>query len=254
MGRANPVALRLRILRGWPGNVRHAFLSAYVKHIFQHSLVAPPAIRASTSGIWVSLTLLDADKSAMQAHPLLRDKKPSIDFKHIHSFTPAIMGRHERRVANLLHGMERQGPRGRKGGRLAWLRDKDNNVVKDESGDPLPKYQQNYKVINADFKSLEEPDRPRRFHHYYGKLAGYDSANPDGNANPPPLNMMDALGARKNLLPALHIFRDQPVHFSFNIIRNPVLSASITAQYVAREVKDGVPLAKIHKTLLENLK
>lgn len=101
--------------------------------------------------------------------------------------------------------MERRGTRGRKG-RPAWLRDKSNKIVRDPgTNEPVEKYATG--VIDADFKSLS--DRPERLHHYYGRLAGYsvDAAGERVNGNPPPLNLMDSLGAREDLLPALHIFR-----------------------------------------------
>lgn len=47
--------------------------------------------------------------------------------------------------------------------------------------------------------------------------------------------------------------RDEKIHFSFNLIRNPVLSASITAQFVAQELKNGGSLARIHMTLLKKI-
>jgi hypothetical protein len=243
MGRANPISLRSRVFgNNWQSNVRHSFLSSYVKHIFQDALLSPPSIRASTTGIWVSLTMF-APPTTFETHPLLNTKsgRPSLDFKHTHKFTPEIMGRYERRVANLLHGMERRGmtctisrcslsvlsilmfyflsrksplnfmpytiigTRGRKG-RPAWLRDSSNKILRDPStNEPIEKYKTG--VIDADFKSLS--DRPERLHHYYGRLAGYSVEGGErvSNGNTPPLNLMDSLGARDDLMKALHIFR-----------------------------------------------
>ncbi len=59
MGRTPAIALRLKELVNWPSNVRHPFLSQYVKHIFQDYTINEPQIRSSTGGIWINVTMLE---------------------------------------------------------------------------------------------------------------------------------------------------------------------------------------------------
>ena len=77
--RANPLALRLKSVMNWPSNVSHPLLQQYVRHIFQHSLVATPQIRASTSQIWINVTLFEIDSNnPLKLHPKV--KQPVLDF------------------------------------------------------------------------------------------------------------------------------------------------------------------------------
>eukprot|EP00842_Homolaphlyctis_polyrhiza_P003025 jgi/Hompol1/3723/HPOL_003338-RA len=70
----NPLALRVKGMMNWPSNVRHPLLTEYLKHIFQHSIVGAPAIRASTTRIWANVTLLATPKyDPQREHPLLRN-------------------------------------------------------------------------------------------------------------------------------------------------------------------------------------
>ncbi len=82
MGRTPSIALRLRGLVNWPGNVRHPFLANYVKHIFQHYEIAEPAIRASTTGIWINVTVLQHNGTPNAAdHPKVQNQ--ILDFHNI---------------------------------------------------------------------------------------------------------------------------------------------------------------------------
>ncbi|KAJ3057020.1 hypothetical protein HK097_001504 [Rhizophlyctis rosea] len=72
--RTNALALRVHKLIHWPSNVRHYFLTNYVKHIFQHQLVGEPGIRASTNGIWINVTLLNQSGAQnVNEHPRVLD-------------------------------------------------------------------------------------------------------------------------------------------------------------------------------------
>lgn len=79
--RTNPLALRLQHLINWPSNIRHPFLSAYVKHIFQDYLIAEPGIRSSTNGIWINLTVFkrQTDRVPIEQHPKFLDRKLDFD-------------------------------------------------------------------------------------------------------------------------------------------------------------------------------
>ncbi|TPX37177.1 hypothetical protein SmJEL517_g00796 [Synchytrium microbalum] len=90
--RTNPLGLRLRTLLNWPSSVRHPFLSAYIRHIFQSYLVAEPGIRSSTSGIWVNVTLLDPTGN-LPAHP---KANRMLQFKNVDLST--VLGRFERKI------------------------------------------------------------------------------------------------------------------------------------------------------------
>lgn len=116
MGRTNGLALRLKGLLNWPSNIRHQFLSKYIKHVFQQHIVAEPGIRASTTGIWVNVTLLEqkggeaieAKQNQLIMDPVLDLKEYSIWGKEKASEEEAgydfMYGRNELRVRNLLHG------------------------------------------------------------------------------------------------------------------------------------------------------
>ncbi|KAI8589404.1 hypothetical protein BDZ88DRAFT_396021 [Geranomyces variabilis] len=95
MGRTNPLALRLRGLVNWPGNVRHQLLSNYVKHLFQHTAVSEPHVRASTVGIWINVSVLS--HPSLKSHPTIAD--PVLDFRN--SKPLQALGRVDRRVDKL---------------------------------------------------------------------------------------------------------------------------------------------------------
>ena len=74
--RTNALSLRVHKLTHWPSNVRHQFLTNYVKHIFQHQLVGEPGIRASTTGIWINVTLFNQNQPGLPSvneHPRVSD-------------------------------------------------------------------------------------------------------------------------------------------------------------------------------------
>nr|KAJ3398314.1 hypothetical protein HK105_005198 [Polyrhizophydium stewartii] len=77
--RMNPLALRLKNQLSWPSNVYHPMLKDYIRHVFQHSITGTPGIRASTTGVWVNVTLFAADGKHPLDHPLV--KEPTLDFK-----------------------------------------------------------------------------------------------------------------------------------------------------------------------------
>ena len=62
MGRTNANALRLKTLINWPSNVRHEFLSDYIKHIFQNHLINEPGIRSSLTDVTINLTILQENE------------------------------------------------------------------------------------------------------------------------------------------------------------------------------------------------
>ncbi|TPX61860.1 hypothetical protein PhCBS80983_g00869 [Powellomyces hirtus] len=178
MGRTNPLALRLRGLVNWPGNVRHQLLSDYVQHIFQHTLTSTPHVRASTTGIWINLTVLDTP--TLQTHPRLHN--PTIDFRNVRPLD--ALGRTDRTV-----------------------------------------------------------DRLAKRHFYYKHLFK------DSHTK----NPLMALGAEQDPLPALHIYRDTPIHLKVNVISNPLLDAQICAHYIAKNLSNNKPMAKIYKDLLAKM-
>lgn len=77
--RTNPLAVRIKSLMNWPSDVSHPFLQQYIKHIFQHSLVATPHIRSSTTGLWVNVTLMQQGSKPIESHP--KFKNPVLDFR-----------------------------------------------------------------------------------------------------------------------------------------------------------------------------
>jgi hypothetical protein len=93
--RSNPLSLRLKGLTNWPSNVQHPFLQQYCKHLFQHSLVATPHIRASTNQIWINLTILNPDSS----HPKLKNQ--TLDFRGANLLD--AVGDLEKRIRTLTH-------------------------------------------------------------------------------------------------------------------------------------------------------
>lgn len=167
--------------------------------------MAEPGIRASTSGIWVNVTLLEqrgGEAIEAKRNPLIMD--PVLDMKEYtdwgkekaaeeESGFDFIYGRNELRVRNLLHGAR----------------------------------------ARPTEKQIGKP------HVFYGRLSK--------NA---PLNQMEALGLRDDFARALQIYKDTPIHLRLNVIKNPLLNADVLAQFVAQELSRGVPLPKLHKSLL----
>ncbi|KAI9327001.1 hypothetical protein BDR26DRAFT_924123 [Obelidium mucronatum] len=97
MGRSNPLALRLRGLINWPSNVRHPLLASYVRHIFQEHLVGEPGIRASTTGLWVNVTIFAENYDRLLEHPKLQNGALSFSSVNIAS----ALGRSEQRITEI---------------------------------------------------------------------------------------------------------------------------------------------------------
>ncbi|KAJ3044305.1 hypothetical protein HDV00_002625 [Rhizophlyctis rosea] len=96
--RTHPLSLRLRMLINWPSNVRHPFLAKYIKHIFQQHLIGEPGIRASTTGIWVNVTVLDQlGNQPVKNHP--RVQEPVLNLRD-YKLSDAL-GRFEKRGKTL---------------------------------------------------------------------------------------------------------------------------------------------------------
>jgi hypothetical protein len=112
MGRTPALALRLKGLVNWPSNVRHPMLSQYVKHIFQNHIVSEPGIRASTTGIWINVTVLEApmhplglkNSVPLDQHPKV--KSPVLDFRTVK--LENCLGHLETRIKHLLSGFEKE--------------------------------------------------------------------------------------------------------------------------------------------------
>lgn len=78
--RTNPIGIRVGSMLSWPATTHHPMLERYVSHIFQHLLVSKPCIRASTTEIWINVTLLDTQLEAAK-HP--RVIKPILDLRGV---------------------------------------------------------------------------------------------------------------------------------------------------------------------------
>ena len=94
--RTNPLSLRVGQLINWPSNVSHPFLSQYLRHVFQGSLIAEPGIRSSLSHIWINVTVL----GPVAGHPLV--KRPLLELDHLK--LSDSHGRLEHRLRNLTTG------------------------------------------------------------------------------------------------------------------------------------------------------
>ncbi|KAJ3293971.1 hypothetical protein HK104_004071 [Borealophlyctis nickersoniae] len=196
--RTNPLSLRVRGLINWRSNVRHPFLTKYIKHVFQHYIVSEPGIRASTSGIWINLTLLEQSGSShrpARSHPLVVD--PFINLRN--TKVEEALGRHERIVKAFGH---------------------------------LPRFYYSKDIFanERDYTSFIEAlkaNDPKT-----GKPLG---------------------GAGTGTLAALHIYRDVPIHLKVNVISNPLLDATICADYVAKNLKKGASMTRIYKNLLARM-
>ncbi|KAJ1558016.1 hypothetical protein HK096_004028 [Nowakowskiella sp. JEL0078] len=97
MGRVNPIAQRLRTLVNWPSNVRHPFITEYIKHIFQKQYIGEPAIRASANRIVINLTVYSENDTALK-HPKAKEGI-KINFKNYQ--LENSLGRLETRISNL---------------------------------------------------------------------------------------------------------------------------------------------------------
>ncbi|KAI9206969.1 uncharacterized protein BJ171DRAFT_495306 [Polychytrium aggregatum] len=100
MGRTHTIALRLRNTVNWASNTRNWAISSYLKHVFQKQLVGEPGIRSSTTGIWVNVTLWEADREKLLAHPLV--KSPFLDFRNMNAL--GALGRMENRIVRAKSG------------------------------------------------------------------------------------------------------------------------------------------------------
>ncbi|KAJ3129504.1 hypothetical protein HK100_008583 [Physocladia obscura] len=100
MGRTNPLGLRVSRLINWRSSVRQPFLTDYVRHVFQQSLVGTPGIRASTTGLWVNITILQSDTTNPNKHPLLTQENPALSgFASVK--ISEVLGRDELRIGQL---------------------------------------------------------------------------------------------------------------------------------------------------------
>jgi hypothetical protein len=72
-------------------------LSSYIRHIFQDHIVAEPGIRASTTGIWINVTVFGFSDRKLLEHPKIKD--PVLDFTRVK--IEEALGRAERRIAEI---------------------------------------------------------------------------------------------------------------------------------------------------------
>ncbi|KAJ3129635.1 hypothetical protein HK098_000786 [Nowakowskiella sp. JEL0407] len=191
MGRTNPVGVRIKHLSNWPSNVRHPFLTKYVKHVFQNFIIGEPHIRASTNRIQVNLTVFEPkDDFFLKSHPFV---KPTASGPKRLSF----------REYDLEHSLGR---------------------------------------FETRIKNLSDP---KIDHFYYRGLFA--------NASPSPLAAIQGGTYDGDVLKALQIFKDLDITFNVNVVKNPLLSASVFAEHVSRFLRRGNKLPRYYATLLRNM-
>lgn len=278
MGKRTP-ALSRRILGlvNWPSTVRHTFLSQYIKHVFQSHVICEPGIRASTSGIWINVTVL-----SQQFHPihgsaskpkLLREAKtvesdnveakdtedkiasdgkaPAIEVDGVSAVISEV-GADTKPLSDLAQHTE-----------SSVLDAKIKPTLREIyslNGHPLVRRP----VLNFGNVQLEnalgsidsrikimmdgtDPERKKkelREGHFYFKPLSEGS----------PKSLLEANECVDNPLNALQIYSNKPIHLRINIVDNPVVDAQILSEYIARSLKENDrALPKIFKQLLTSI-
>jgi len=245
MGKRTPVlSRRIQGLVNWPSNVRHNFLSKYIEHVFQNHIIATPGIRASTSAIWVNITVF-----SHHFHPLHGSNAKS-------RFVEQTVQR-VKVIEAVTEDQSVEQPLVKKEGVM------EDVVVKTEvstriSDHPLVKdcllRFQNVKLENAlgtmdvRIKALMDGSSEKRKaanlsegHFYFKPLS-------EGAAS----SLIEA--SESPTLETLQIYSDKPIHLRINIIENPLQDAQVLAHYVARSLKENDrSLPKIFKQLLTSI-
>ncbi|KAJ1568002.1 hypothetical protein HK405_003969, partial [Cladochytrium tenue] len=270
-GRTNPIALRLRGLINWPSNVRHPLLAAYVEHLFQGLAIAPPAVRASTTGVWINVTVFTpprvraalADLHAAQArqandsassanaaassatalpssaaslHPKLAS--PVLDFASVR--VRDALGRGEQRLAELSSAFAAPT-------RLAALL-RDPRLPRAVG---LPR-RRDFTPANAQAKDPAQAEGTP-FDAASPLLARAAAAAADRSRRTAATGVADLDPAALEPWLALDIHRPAPIHLQINAISNPVLDARVLARYIASELRKNRPLPRIYKSILSHL-
>ena len=219
MGRSPAISLRLKQVSNWPSDVRHPFLTKYLKHIFQDFIINEPGIRSSTTKIWINMTIL--------ATPLPRlVKKVEVDpskFKKTLSSPPQV------EIEPVVY--------------------KDIPAeMHPKITDPVLRFQsvklsEAYGLVESRIKNLfSTAPEGQKDPSYFYQIAK--------NA---PSSMLEMNNQAESPMEALQIYRDVPIHLKVNIITNPMLNADILAQYIARNMDRNLQPAAIYRSLLKSL-
>lgn len=249
MGKRTP-ALSRRILSlvNWPSTVRHTFLSQYIKHVFQSHIICEPGIRASTSGIWINVTVLSP-----QFHPIHGSTPKNKVYK-----TTAVVNSSEDTIEtkpDVILSETGEMPIAEPIVRTKIVHGEEYSL----SGHPL--FQKpilnfhNVQLVNAlgpidarirlmmDGTDPERKKKDLREGHFYFKPLSEGSAK----------SLMEAKDCVEDPLKALQIYSDKPIHLRINVVENPLMNAQILADFIARSLKENDrALPKIFKQLIAN--
>lgn len=212
--KTHSLALRVKHLINWPSNIRHPFLTRYIKHVFQGFIIAEPAIRSSANGVWINLTVLARDgydsanreysrePVSLEKHPLY--VKPELDFKDA-NFEAA-----KGKMAKLIGELQ------------SWHRyyktlepKSDPVFTKDRKPSLLTLLTPSYMMLNTDMAAKRLP-----LAHNYKEM---------------------------------QLYFEKPIHIKYNVVRNPLINAEILAKYVAEQMGRGRSVLALKSNLIQRL-
>ncbi|KAI8812330.1 hypothetical protein BJ742DRAFT_54295 [Cladochytrium replicatum] len=256
MGRTHPVALRLRTLVNWPSNVRHAFISSYVKHIFQQNMVGVPGIRASTMGIWVNVTVFSAGPFSHPKVPTLpaeaarasQFSKEIEDEGGAAEVTEAASSKTAAPSASSVSVPEPEGHRPKLSSSPAYIEFRNVDLTQALGRFETRVRNLSLKEGKVDYYLGPNPEASTKPHPYYYPLLSSISA--------PSVMSAAAFGPNpspEKTLEALQIFKDVPIHLRVNVISNPILNAEVFAQFVAKQLKGGRPMMYLQRNILQKI-
>ncbi|EGF83207.1 hypothetical protein BATDEDRAFT_84752 [Batrachochytrium dendrobatidis JAM81] len=220
--RINPIALRLKGQMNWPSNVHHPMLTDYIKHIFQKSMCGQPAIRASTTGIWVNVTVLATESHNPLLHnPLLRGN-PVLQFGGAQ--LEEAKGRLETRTFNRTTQHSYYKP--------LFAKIDTRSLIQALAGK---------NGVSTDTTEAESSEQDQTTTNILN-----DESDTITTAAPSK-GFVTVTGGP---LAALHIYKDVPIYLKINVVQNALLRADIMAGLVAKAMCNGRSISRIHNDVL----
>ncbi|KXS19981.1 hypothetical protein M427DRAFT_142864 [Gonapodya prolifera JEL478] len=269
MGRINPISLRVKHLINWPSSVIHPAITSYLGHIFQDYFTATPHIRASQSGIYVNLTVLQTSRDPpVERHP--KWDNPKLDFTVMDMRgTEGLMERraYQARAGHFYYRIVAKNKvksafqkaldaDGRQLDAAGIFRRPNGRILIDEEERrtlglrraPLAEWARvkHTSQMAEDVSDLLAAMGQRPVVSLAGEGSGSTSTSTSTATG-----AGEGAGAGQGY--AISPDASSIIHLRFNVIRNPLLNGEILAQYVAYLVSRNVPLARIYRTLMTSM-
>ncbi|KAH9270755.1 hypothetical protein BASA83_007117 [Batrachochytrium salamandrivorans] len=191
----------------------------YVKHIFQKSMCGQPAIRASTTGIWINVTVLATETHNPLVHnPLLTGGRAMLQFRGVK--LDDCRGRLETRTHN-------------RATRHYYYKPQFANAQATNLAGALAMAG---KGSTADNKDATDSSVLQNIDY---------SSDADLQAAAKTIQV-----PTDGPLAALHIYKDVPIYLKVNVVQNALLRADILAGLVAEAMAKGRPISRINQDVL----